>query len=59
MLGQPFDVFGQAVRSESLAGLDNAGMEHPPPLLQEAAVGHLVRQGVLEGVGGSGNSRAS
>ena len=25
-------------------------MQHPPPLLQETAVGHLVRQGVLEGV---------
>ena len=25
-------------------------MQHPPPLQQEAAVGHLVGQGVLEGV---------
>jgi hypothetical protein len=25
-------------------------MERPPPLWQEAAVGHLVGQGVLEGV---------
>ena len=26
-------------------------MEHPPPLVQQAAVGDLLRQGVLEGVG--------
>jgi hypothetical protein len=26
-------------------------MEHPPPLVQEAAVGHLLREGMLEGVG--------
>ena len=25
-------------------------MQRPPPLLEQAAVGHLVRQGVLEGV---------
>jgi hypothetical protein len=25
-------------------------MEHAPPLLEEAAVGHLLGEGVLEGV---------
>src|SRR5919108_656166 len=34
---------------EGLEGLHKAGMEDPPPLLQEAAVGHLVGEGVLEG----------
>ena len=29
---------------------DNAGVESPPPLLQETAIGHLVGQGMLEGV---------
>ncbi len=35
---------------ERLEGLDDAGMQHPPPLLQQTAVGHLVGQGMLEGV---------
>ena len=47
----PFDLFGQSVRIQCLDGLDDAHMEAPPPLLQEASVGHLVGQGVLEGVG--------
>ncbi len=25
-------------------------MEHPPPLLEQTAVSHLVRQGMLEGI---------
>src|SRR5262249_16581787 len=33
-----------------LKGLDNASMEHPAPLQQQAAVGHLVRQGMLKSV---------
>jgi hypothetical protein len=51
MVGQAFDLLGQAVSIEGLQGLDNAGMERSPPLLEEAAVGHLVGQGVLESVG--------
>ena len=50
MVGQPFDLLGHPVPSERLQGLDDAGMERPPPLLEQAAVGHLVREGVLEGV---------
>ena len=50
MVRQAFDLLGHPVPSERLQGLDDAGMEHPPPLLQQAAIGHLVRQGVLEGV---------
>ena len=50
MVRQPFDLLGHPVPGERLQGLDDAGMEHPPPLLQQAAVGHLVGQGVLEGV---------
>ena len=37
-------------RQRALDGLDNARMQHPPPL-QEAPICHLVGQGVLEGVG--------
>jgi hypothetical protein len=58
MVGQPFDLvrsaprshLGHAVPSERFEGLDNAGMQRPPPFLEKAAIGDLVRQGVLEGV---------
>ena len=32
------------------SAVHNLGMQDPPPLLEQTAVGHLVRQGVLEGV---------
>jgi hypothetical protein len=51
MVSQAFDLFGYPVPSERLEGLDDAGMEQSPPLLQQAAVGHLMGQGVLEGIG--------
>ena len=51
MVGEPFDLFGQSVWIQCLEGLDDAHVEAPPPLLQEAAVGYLVGEGVLEGVG--------
>jgi hypothetical protein len=50
MVGQAFHVLGQALGIEGLQGLDNPGVQAAPPLLQEAAVGHLMRQGVLKGV---------
>ena len=50
MVRQAFDLLGHPVPSERLQGLDDAGMQRPPPLLEQAAVGHLVGQGVLEGV---------
>jgi len=50
MVGQPFDLLGHLVRSKCLQGCNNTGMQYPPPFLQEAAIGHLVGQGVLEGV---------
>ena len=40
---------------EPLEGVDDAGVQHPPPLLQEAAVGHFVGEGMLEGVLGLGD----
>jgi hypothetical protein len=49
-MGQPLDLLGHPLPSERLQGLDDAGVEHTPPLQQEAAVGHFVRQGVFEGV---------
>ena len=50
MVRQAFDLLGHPLGRERLEGLDNARVQHPPPLQQQAAVGHLVRQGVLEGV---------
>jgi len=50
MLGQALDLVGLSVPDERLDAIDNAGMQYPPPLLQEAAVGHFVGEGVLEGI---------
>jgi hypothetical protein len=50
MVRQTFDLLAHPVGRERLEGLDNAPVQHPPPFQQEAAVGYLVRQGVLEGV---------
>jgi len=50
MVGQAFHLLGRPVGRERLKRLDDPGMQHPPPLQQEATVGHLVRQGMLEGM---------
>jgi hypothetical protein len=50
MVGQPFDLLGQAVSIESLNGLDDAGVECPPPVTEEALIRHLAGEGVLEGI---------
>jgi hypothetical protein len=50
MVRQALDLLGHPVPGECFKGLDNPGVEHPSPLQQEAAVGHLVRQGMLEGI---------
>jgi hypothetical protein len=50
MVRQAFDLLGHPLGRERLEGLDKARVQRPPPLQQEAAVGHLVRQGMLEGV---------
>jgi hypothetical protein len=51
MVGQAFELLDHPVPDERLQGLDNAGMQHPPPFVQQAAVGYLLCEGVLEGVG--------
>jgi hypothetical protein len=50
MVRQALELFGHPVPGERLKGLDDTGMQHPPPLPQETAIGALVREGVLEGV---------
>src|SRR6266849_4067243 len=50
MVRQALDLFGQAIGRKHFNGLDDASMEHPPPLLEKTPIGHLVGQGVLEGI---------
>ena len=50
MLGQPVDLLGQPVGSKAFESLHDVGVQRAPSLLQQTAVGDLVRQGVLEGV---------
>ena len=50
VVGQPLDLLGEPVGVESLDRLDDPRVEAAPALLEQAAVGHLVGQGVLEGV---------
>src|SRR5262245_62995131 len=50
MVRQPVDLLGAAVRHEMFEGAHNVGVQHAPALLQETAVGHLVRQGMGESV---------
>jgi len=50
MVRQAFDLLGHPLPGEDFKHLDNARVQDPPPLQQEAVVGYLVRQGVLEGV---------
>ena len=54
MVRQALDLLGQPVGREPLQGLHNAGVQRPPTLLEEAAAGHLVGEGVLEGVAALG-----
>ena len=74
MVGQPFDLVRSCLPaegpspqkpprsadpSERFQGRNNAGMEHPPPLLEQTTVSHLMGQRVLEGVGTFGEQVSS
>jgi hypothetical protein len=50
MVGQAFHLLGYPVSGEHFPGEDDAGMEDPPPLLEQWRVGHLIGEGLLEGV---------
>ena len=50
VVGQPLDLLGEALGREPLDGLDDAGVQGAPPLLEQALVGHLVGERVLERV---------
>jgi hypothetical protein len=47
---QSFDLVGQMGRIAALKGRQDASMERASPLLQEAAVGDLVGESMLEGI---------
>src|SRR5438445_10613173 len=47
---EALDVLAQAIGVEMLAGPNNSRVEHSPALLEQAAVGALVRKGMLERV---------
>jgi hypothetical protein len=48
---ETLDVLGEPLGVEALDGLHGPGVERAAPLLEEASVGHLVGQRVLEDVG--------
>ena len=50
MVDRALDVFGQPVRIQRLEGVDDARVKRSSPLLQQAVVGDLVGQRVLERV---------
>src|SRR5262249_58174334 len=47
---QPLHVLREPLRVQRLDRRDDASVQSPPPVLQDAPVGHLVRQRMLEGV---------
>ena len=50
MVGQAFHLLGHPVAGEGLEGLDNSAMQRAPPLLEQRFVGHLLGEGMLEGI---------
>src|SRR5262245_20204343 len=50
VVGQPLGLFGNALGSKLLNRLGNARVQIAPSVLQQALVGHLVREGMFERV---------
>src|SRR5215469_12648957 len=50
MVREPFRLLDDSVSRYPFQHLDNVGMQHTPSLQQETAVGHLMRESMLEGV---------
>jgi hypothetical protein len=50
MVGEAFDLVRHLVSRQRLEGLHDPRMQNPPPLLKQTPIGHLVGQGMLEGV---------
>ena len=50
MVGQPFHLVGEPVGIALFDSRDDTAMQQALPLAQQPPIGHLVRQGVLEGI---------
>jgi hypothetical protein len=50
MVRQRFHLFGHAFPGDRLRGLDDAGMQRASPFLEQRFVGHLLGEGVPEGI---------
>ena len=50
MLSKPLDLVINAVTTDCFKSLDDLCMQHPPPFLEQAAIGHFMGQGMLEGI---------
>ena len=50
VVSQPLEVLGKAVRIETFDRLENPGMKNAPPLLEKAAIGDFIGEGMLEDV---------
>ena len=50
MVGEPFDVLDQPIRIGTFDRADDAGVKLLAPLFEQRAVGHFMRERVLEGV---------
>ena len=48
---QPLHLVVPPVPRQGLQRLDNPGVQHAPPLLQQTAIRHLMGEGMLEGIG--------
>ena len=50
MIRQAFDLLDQAIGVQRLDGLDNPRVQRASLSMEETPVGHLLGEGVLEGV---------
>jgi hypothetical protein len=50
VVGQPFSLLADALGSEPLDGPGDAGVQSAPPVVEQALIGHLMRERVLERV---------
>jgi hypothetical protein len=48
MVSETIYLLSSPLGRELIEDFDNTCVQHPPPLLEQAAVGHFVDQGVLE-----------
>src|SRR5262249_30101610 len=49
-MSQAFDLLREPLRVQRLDRRDDASVQSAPPVLQDAPVGHLMRERMLEGV---------